>query len=250
MLTTWDQRMRRDKIKVTRIQFPVPTTQDDLYQRLREGDHAADEGPAFLPHHQPDRPAVSGAAIWPHGALARHPDDRRRRARARAFPVQAARSRMRLLRRQPAQVAARADRQRVALRAQGEHREDLAAAGRAGAADDTTSASSRRSARIRRRLRAAIAEALAFHQAIGTERKAARLRYLTLRWANALKSHPRVKMLSSLEPGQTWGVAMVGIDGIDARALSQLMMDRYRIVVNAVVGGSRRSRCSTIRACA
>src|ERR671937_1688023 len=34
MLTTWDQRMRRDKIKVTRIQFPVPTTQDDLYQRF------------------------------------------------------------------------------------------------------------------------------------------------------------------------------------------------------------------------
>ena len=34
MLTTWDQRSRRDKIKVTRIQFPVPTTQDDLYQRF------------------------------------------------------------------------------------------------------------------------------------------------------------------------------------------------------------------------
>src|SRR5436309_10153091 len=34
MLTTWDQRQRRDKIKVTRIQFPVPTTQDDLYNRL------------------------------------------------------------------------------------------------------------------------------------------------------------------------------------------------------------------------
>jgi hypothetical protein len=29
-----DQRQRRDKIKVTRIQFPVPTTQDDLYKRL------------------------------------------------------------------------------------------------------------------------------------------------------------------------------------------------------------------------
>ena len=36
MLTTWDQRMRRDKIKVTRIQFPVPTTQDDLYQRFEK----------------------------------------------------------------------------------------------------------------------------------------------------------------------------------------------------------------------
>src|SRR5215510_11962123 len=34
MLTTWDQRMRRDKIKVTRIQFPVPTTADDLYSRF------------------------------------------------------------------------------------------------------------------------------------------------------------------------------------------------------------------------
>jgi selenocysteine lyase/cysteine desulfurase len=32
MLTTWDQRMRREKIKVTRLQFPVPATQDQLYQ--------------------------------------------------------------------------------------------------------------------------------------------------------------------------------------------------------------------------
>ena len=45
-------------------------------------------------------------------------------------------------------------------------------------------------------------------------------------------------MLSSLEAGQTWGVAMVGIDGVDPRALSQHMMDRYRIVVNAVSGGT------------
>ncbi|MBM3306393.1 MAG: aminotransferase class V-fold PLP-dependent enzyme, partial [Candidatus Aminicenantes bacterium] len=32
MLTTWDQRMRRDDIKITRLQFPVPATQDHLYQ--------------------------------------------------------------------------------------------------------------------------------------------------------------------------------------------------------------------------
>src|SRR4030042_18764 len=36
MLTTWDQRMRREGIKVTRLQFPVPTTQDDLYQRFEK----------------------------------------------------------------------------------------------------------------------------------------------------------------------------------------------------------------------
>src|SRR5437764_4722740 len=34
MLTTWDQRQRRDQIKVTRLQFPVPTTQQDLYERF------------------------------------------------------------------------------------------------------------------------------------------------------------------------------------------------------------------------
>jgi hypothetical protein len=44
--------------------------------------------------------------------------------------------------------------------------------------------------------------------------------------------------LSSLEPGQTWGVAMVSIDGLDSRALSAHMMDKYRIVVNAVTGGT------------
>jgi len=36
MLTTWDQRMRREGIKVTRFQFPVPTTEDDLYQRFEK----------------------------------------------------------------------------------------------------------------------------------------------------------------------------------------------------------------------
>ena len=135
MLTTWDQRARRDKITITRLNFPVPTTQDDLYRALREGDHAADEGAALLPHHQPDGTALPGAAIsaaWRaqrgittivDGAHA-----------ARALPVQAARPRDGLLRRQPAQVAARADRHRLPLRAEGSHRVDLAAAGGARAA--------------------------------------------------------------------------------------------------------------------
>src|SRR6516165_6363353 len=36
MLTTWDQRQRRDKIKVVRVNFQVPAKEDDLY-RLLEG---------------------------------------------------------------------------------------------------------------------------------------------------------------------------------------------------------------------
>ena len=34
MLTTWDQRMRRDKIKVTRLQFQAPAAQQDLFERF------------------------------------------------------------------------------------------------------------------------------------------------------------------------------------------------------------------------
>ena len=48
--------------------------------------------------------------------------------------------------------------------------------------------------------KAAINEAIAFQQAIGIERKAARLRYLTLRWANALQAPSRRS--DPLEPGR------------------------------------------------
>jgi selenocysteine lyase/cysteine desulfurase len=85
--------------------------------------------------------------------------------------------------------------------------------------------------------KAAINEAVAFHQAIGGERKAARLRHLTLRWANRLKEYPRVKIYSNLEPGQTWGLALMGIEGVEARPLSAFLWDKYRIIANAVVQG-------------
>jgi selenocysteine lyase/cysteine desulfurase len=46
----------------------------------------------------------------------------------------------------------------------------------------------------------AIAEALAFHQGIGAERKAARLRYLRNRWMNALKGQPGHQAQHELRP--------------------------------------------------
>jgi selenocysteine lyase/cysteine desulfurase len=82
--------------------------------------------------------------------------------------------------------------------------------------------------------KAAINEAVAFQQAIGIERKAARLRYLTLRWANELRKSERVKLHSSLEPGQTWGLAVVSIEGVDTGKLVTHLWDKYRIVVTGV----------------
>ena len=66
--------------------------------------------------------------------------------------------------------------------------------------------------------KAAINEAIAFQQAIGIERKAARLRYLTHALGQRL-ARPRSgsSIHSNLAEGQTWGLACVSIDGVDSR---------------------------------
>jgi isopenicillin-N epimerase len=45
--------------------------------------------------------------------------------------------------------------------------------------------------------------------------------------------HPRVSMLTSLEPGQSWGLATARISGMDIRALERELLERHRIVVAA-----------------
>jgi selenocysteine lyase/cysteine desulfurase len=45
---------------------------------------------------------------------------------------------------------------------------------------------------------------------------------------------PRVRLHSSLEPGQTWGLAVVSIDGVDANKMVPHLWDQHRIVVTTV----------------
>ena len=185
MLTTWDQRARRDKIKVTRINFPVPTTQDDLYQRFEKAItpqtkvlhfcHITNLTGQLFPVQRLSRLARQrGILTIVDGAHA-----------VRALPVQAARSRVRLLRHEPAQVAAGAASTPASstCAASASRKTWPLQAAPARQANDI-----RKFEEIgthpRRAICAAINEALAFHQAIGVERKAARLRYLTMRWAN------------------------------------------------------------------
>jgi selenocysteine lyase/cysteine desulfurase len=80
----------------------------------------------------------------------------------------------------------------------------------------------------------AIAEALVFHEAIGIDRKVARLRYLRSRWTDALKGLARVRVLTSPDPGQSGGLACVGIEGIDPAKLSAHFWDRYRLIVTPI----------------
>ena len=234
MLTTWDQRVRRDGIKLTRINFPVPTTQDDLFDRFEQAItpqtkvlhfcHITNLTGQLFPVRRLSRLArergmvsiCDGAHAVAHfpfklrelecdyygtslhkWLLAPHGTGFlyvRRENIEKTWPLQAA-----------------------PQRRDGDIRK-FEAIGTSPAAP-----------------KAAIAEALAFHQAIGAERKAARLRYLTMRWADRLKDHPRIQIHSNLEAGQTWGLANVGIEGIEARDMVQFFWDEYRIVINAIV---------------
>ena len=238
MLTTWDQRMRRDGIKITRLQFPVPATQDHLYRLFEKAItpktkvfhfcHITNLTAQMFPVQRISRLARSkGIVTIVDGAHA-----------LGQFPFK-----LRDL---------ECDAYGVSL-----HKWLLAPIGNGclyvrkdmiprfwplQAAPEQQDNDIRKFESIGTHpwaIRAALGEALAFHQAIGAERKAARLRFLTLRWANALKVHPRIKILTDLsEPAQAWAVAGVNIEGIDVRALARFLMDKYRIIAVPLVGGA------------
>ncbi len=80
----------------------------------------------------------------------------------------------------------------------------------------------------------AIAEALDFHEGIGPERKAARLRYLFHRWAKRLEGQKGVKILTPFDPKQSCGLANISVEGMDMGKLGQYLMDKYRIITTPI----------------
>jgi selenocysteine lyase/cysteine desulfurase len=236
MLTTWDQRMRRDKIVVNRVQFPVPASADDLYARIEQ---------AITPRtkvlHFCHITNLSGQ-LFPVQRLCRMARTRGIRtivdgAHAGAqFPFK-----LREL---------ECDTYGVSL-----HKWLLAPLGTGilfvkrdvipsiwplQAAPATGDKDIRKYEEIGTApaaVKAAIADALAFHQGIGADRKAARLYYLTTRWANALRPLPRIRLHSSFKPDETWGVGAVGIDGMEPAKITSFLWDKYRIIVAGLAGG-------------
>ncbi len=81
----------------------------------------------------------------------------------------------------------------------------------------------------------AIGEALTFHDSIGGDRKAARLRYLRERWSRRLERLPGVQILTSYDPAQSCGLGMVSVKtaGNHSKLAAQLW-EKYNIIVVAV----------------
>ncbi len=77
----------------------------------------------------------------------------------------------------------------------------------------------------------AIAEALAFHNGIGSQRKEARLRYLTSYWVDKIKPLPNIRFHSSFKPGMGCALATVEVMGVNSGDLTDYLMKRHQIQV-------------------
>jgi len=82
----------------------------------------------------------------------------------------------------------------------------------------------------------AIAAALTFHRSIGGERKVARLRYLRDRWAKRLLAESaRVRVLTPLDGKQAGGIALFNVDGLDTAKLQTWLWTKHRIITTPII---------------
>jgi selenocysteine lyase/cysteine desulfurase len=81
----------------------------------------------------------------------------------------------------------------------------------------------------------AIAEALAFHEGIGAERKAERLRYLRDRWMRRLEGQPRIRLHTSFDPAMSCGLANMEIEGLEPAAVANHLWTTRRIFITPIV---------------
>jgi len=79
--------------------------------------------------------------------------------------------------------------------------------------------------------RLAIAEAMTFHQSIGAERKAARLRYLRERWARRLEQLPGARVLTSYGPEMSCAIGLLSLEDVDPGELTKALWAEGRTLV-------------------
>jgi len=79
-------------------------------------------------------------------------------------------------------------------------------------------------------------QALEFHEQIGAERKFTRLRYLKQRWAERLGKLPGAQMLVGLDPGHSGAFGTMHFETMDPRKLSDALLTKYNVLVVPIVG--------------
>jgi selenocysteine lyase/cysteine desulfurase len=89
----------------------------------------------------------------------------------------------------------------------------------------------------------AIAEALSFHEALGPERKIARLRFLRERWSSRLAQAKGARLWTGSDPRTTCGIGLVGFEGVDPGKLAGALLEKHGFLTSPISNGL----CSGIR---
>ncbi len=80
----------------------------------------------------------------------------------------------------------------------------------------------------------AIGEAIGLHEAIGPQRKIARLRWLRDRWVGRLTQDKRVRVLTRVGPHASGAIATMQIDGVEPHKLAGYLWSRWKILVTTI----------------
>ncbi len=80
----------------------------------------------------------------------------------------------------------------------------------------------------------AILDAIEYQNAIGLDRKEARLKYLQHYWTSQLRGLPRVVINTPVEMNRHGGIGNVGIEGIEPADLAKRLMKDYQIFTVAI----------------
>lgn len=80
----------------------------------------------------------------------------------------------------------------------------------------------------------AIAEAITFHEGIGSERKEARLKYLNDLWIDEIIDHKKIALHTSRNPKYACGIATVEVKGIEPSELTSNLWQKHRIIVTPI----------------
>ena len=81
----------------------------------------------------------------------------------------------------------------------------------------------------------AIAEALTFHEGIGSERKAARLRYLRNRWAERLRASPKFRLHTNLDPAHSCAIGNVQVLNVPTPKVVSQLWEKWRIIATPIM---------------
>jgi selenocysteine lyase/cysteine desulfurase len=81
-----------------------------------------------------------------------------------------------------------------------------------------------------------IENAIAFHEAIGSARKEARLRYLQRYWSDQVRGKPRFILNTPADPARSCGIANVGIEGVTPPDLMKLLFEQHKIWTVSING--------------